>query len=77
MSGILLRVGIGLSIVASVVGYAVCRMAARADEAIEQYMVMLERARRMHATPLVGRRRRQPAVSTDYHVAGKVTHDVL
>ena len=76
MSGILFRVGLGLSIVASVVGYAACRMAARADEAIEQSMVMLERARRMHAPALVGRRRR-PAVSTEHRVAGKVTHSAL
>ena len=76
MSGILFRVGLGLSIVASVVGYAACRMAARADEAIEHYMVMRERARQTQDPPLVGRRRR-PAVSTDHRVAGSLRHSAL
>ena len=75
MSKILLGIGVGLSIGTSVVGYAACRMAARADEAIEHYIVMRERARRTHAPPLGGRRRR-PAVSTEYRVAGNVTHSV-
>ena len=45
MSGILLRVGIGLSVGASVIVYAACRLGAQADEAIAQIIAMRERAR--------------------------------